>query len=76
MWENAQRVADSEVEELRKAKRTDEASHFEAAMQQALARDCIVRVIWMGDADIDVMIKEPVGNLLAPQSSHDRRRAC
>ncbi len=32
-------------------------------MSQALARDCIVRVQWNGDADIDVMIKEPAGTI-------------
>jgi hypothetical protein len=63
IWEDAARVAESELIELREQKRNDEAKHFEANLNQAMARDCIVRVIWNGDADIDVMIKEPAGTI-------------
>ena len=63
MWDDALRVATAKLKALRKQQRNDEANHFEAAMNLALARDIIVRVQWTGDADIDVMIKEPAGTI-------------
>ena len=38
-------------------------------MNQALVRDCVVRVQWNGDADIDVMIKEPAGTICSLRNS-------
>ncbi len=60
-WDEAMRVAKAKLAALRDSKRNEEADHFEAAINEALFRDCVVRVQWTGDADIDVMVKEPGG---------------
>ena len=44
-------------------KRNEEANRFEATLDQAIARDCVVKVQWTGDADVDVMVKEPAGTV-------------
>ena len=58
----AYRVAKATLENLKK---TDDAraSQFEKTLQQALARDCVVRVTWTGDADVDILIEEPSGSV-------------
>jgi hypothetical protein len=61
IWEEALRVAKAAISNLRKQKRDQEANHFEAAVNQAVARDCVVTAEWTGDAEIDVMVKEPAG---------------
>lgn len=63
IWDDARRVAQAKLQSLRDNKRNEEADRFEAAINQALVRDCIVRVQWTGDADIDVMVKEPGGTI-------------
>ena len=63
MWDDAYRVAQAKLKTLRDNKRNEEADRFQAAIDQALVRDCIVRVQWTGDADIDVMVKEPGGTI-------------
>ena len=63
MWDDAYRVAQAKLKALRDNKRNEEADHFQAAIDQALVRDCMVRVQWTGDADIDVMVKEPGGTI-------------
>ena len=57
------RVAQATLKDLRDHKRNEEADHFEAALDQAMARDCVVKVQWTGDADIDLMVKEPAGTV-------------
>ena len=32
-------------------------------MNQALVRDCVVKVTWTGDADVDVLVEEPSGTI-------------
>ena len=56
-------MAKATLKDLRDHKRNEEADHFEAILDQAMARDCVVKVIWTGDADIDVMVKEPAGTV-------------
>ncbi len=63
MWDEALRVAEAKLNDLRDSKRTDEANRFQAVLDTALIRDCVVRVQWTGDADIDVMVKEPGGTI-------------
>jgi hypothetical protein len=63
IWATAMRVAQATLTNLRDHKRTEEADHFEAVIKQSLTRDCIVKVQWTGDADIDVMVKEPAGTV-------------
>jgi hypothetical protein len=63
IWDDAMRVAQATLADLRSHKRNEEADRFEAAVHQALARDCIVKVQWTGDADVDIMVKEPAGTV-------------
>ena len=63
LWDDAFRVAQATLTDLRDHKRNEEADHFEAVLNQALVRDCVVKVQWTGDADIDVMVKEPAGTV-------------
>ena len=63
LWDDAYRVAQATLDDLRDHKRNEEADHFEAILNQAMARDCVVKVQWTGDADIDVMVKEPAGTV-------------
>lgn len=69
--DQAKRTAQATLLQLHEEKRTAEAKNFEAALNQALVRDCLVRVTWTGDADIDLMIEEPSGSVCsfrAPRS--------
>ncbi len=63
LWDDAMRVAQARLDELEKNNRKDDADHLIAVINQALVRDCVVRVRWTGDADIDVMVKEPAGTV-------------
>jgi hypothetical protein len=68
----ATRIAKATLVDLHNQKRTTEARQFETALNQALVRDCLVRVSWTGDADIDLMVEEPSGSICsfrAPRST-------
>lgn len=41
----------------------DEAEAFKRQVNQALKRDCVVRVTWTGKADIDLLVEEPNGSV-------------
>jgi hypothetical protein len=72
VWERGARVAKATLDRLEAEKRTDEARRFRAALDAAVARDCMVRVTWTGDADIDVAVQEPAGtfcSLRSPRTS-------
>jgi len=57
------RVAAATLAELRSVGKSAEAERFAAAIQQARQRDCVVKVTWTGDADIDLMVEEPGGTV-------------
>ncbi|MDX1964803.1 MAG: VWA domain-containing protein [Pirellulales bacterium] len=57
----AQRLAVSTLESLKKSGQTAAAEKFQADLHAALERDLIVRVSWTGDADIDLTVEEPAG---------------
>jgi hypothetical protein len=61
--QRARRAALGAVEELRAAGRTEDAAEFQAQLDVARQRDCIVKVTWTGDADVDVMVEEPGGTI-------------
>jgi hypothetical protein len=65
-------VAQATYQELQSADRMLEADAFERRMQAATLRDCIVRVSWTGDADIDLLVEEPSGTVC---SLENRRSA-
>ena len=60
--DKAVRIAQATLQELLE-KSPGEAESFRAAVQQAIARDCLVKVSWTGDADVDVMVEEPAGTV-------------
>jgi hypothetical protein len=63
LWGNAYRTAAATLEQLKKEKRTEEAQAFEAALNQAMVRDCVVVVSWTGEADVDLQVEEPAGTV-------------
>jgi hypothetical protein len=63
IWDEAYLAYQAKLKDLRDHKRNDEADHFQAAVRQAIARDCVVKVRWTGDAYIDIMVKEPAGTI-------------
>ena len=48
---------------LNKSKETMKAYAFEQELKQALLRDLVVRVVWTGEADIDIEVEEPTGTI-------------
>jgi hypothetical protein len=63
VFDKAVRVAKATLLELEGQQRADEARAFEEALNQALSRDCAVRVTWTGDADVDLVVEEPSGTI-------------
>jgi uncharacterized membrane protein YgcG len=59
----ARRVAESLLATMAKEKRKADADKFTAALNEALVRDCIVRVTWTGDADVDLVVEEPTATV-------------
>ena len=51
------------LKQLREDGQQEQASQFESVLNRALVRDCVVKVTWTGDADIDVMVEEPGGTI-------------
>jgi hypothetical protein len=70
-WERERRHIEREavnqaramILELEKDNQAELAKKFEADLQQAMARDCLVVVSWTGDADLDVSMEEPSGTI-------------
>ncbi|HTN77716.1 MAG TPA: hypothetical protein VL096_20805, partial [Pirellulaceae bacterium] len=70
--DEAKRIAQATLLRLGEENRAVEARQFEAALNQALVRDCMVRITWTGDADIDLLVEEPSGSICsfrAPRST-------
>ncbi len=63
--EQAKRAAAGAIVELKSANRTEEANQFQADLDKASIRDCIIKVTWTGDADVDLMVEEPSGAVCA-----------
>ncbi|HUE71967.1 MAG TPA: hypothetical protein VMP01_13860, partial [Pirellulaceae bacterium] len=61
--DNAYRIAKAQYETLLAENRQTEANALDAAVRQALSRDVVVRVIWTGDADVDLAVVEPNGTV-------------
>ncbi len=62
VWLNALRTAKALLDEL-KAQNPEEAQKYEQALNEAVARDCIIEVSWVGEADLDLLVEEPGGTL-------------
>ena len=56
-------VAKEVLDKLRAEKRTKEADEFQAALDEAVARDCVVIVTWTGEGDVDLLVEEPSGTV-------------
>ena len=61
--QKAQLAAKASYIRLNDAKETVKANAFEKEMKQARLRDLVVRVVWTGDADIDIAVEEPTGTI-------------
>ena len=62
MQEEAVRTAQSTLQDLLRTA-PEQAEAFRTAVQQAITRDCLVKISWTGDADVDVMVEEPAGTV-------------
>jgi hypothetical protein len=65
----AARLAKATIRELREQGRADEAMAFEEAMDAALVRDLEVEITWNGDADVDLLVEEPIGSVCSHGST-------
>ena len=63
VWEAGVGVAKEVLQRLKAENRVKEAETFEAELDQAVIRDCVVAVHWTGDADVDLMVEEPTGSV-------------
>lgn len=63
VWLNALRVSKALLDDLKAQNRTEEAKRYEAALDEAVARDCVIEVSWLGEADLDLIVEEPGGTL-------------
>ena len=59
----AQYAATAVKNSLKKAGNTEALAAFETKLQEAEERDCMIRVSWNGDADIDLEVVEPGGTV-------------
>jgi len=70
-WPNKERAvqdtalhaAGALLDQLKGAKKLKEAAAFESELKTALERDCLVKVTWNGDADVDLLVEEPSGTV-------------
>jgi tetratricopeptide (TPR) repeat protein len=62
--ERAFRIARATYDQLLADGRKSEAEAFDVAVRRAQERDCVVKITWTGDADIDLVVEEPAGTVL------------
>lgn len=61
--QSATRSAAAAIARLKSEGRLDEARQFQAELDRAKVRDCIVKVTWTGEADVDLLVEEPSGTI-------------
>jgi hypothetical protein len=61
--QTAMRVAKSILDQLQHDGNSTARQAYEQKLRDALVRDCIVRVTWTGDADVDLFVEEPGGTI-------------
>lgn len=59
----ARQVAKSVLDELKAKGETASHDQYYQELEQALARDVIIRATWSGDADVDLIVEEPGGTV-------------
>ncbi len=57
------RTAKATLMEMQRDGLSAEAAEFRQQLNQALVRDCRIDVQWTGDADIDILVQEPTGDI-------------
>ena len=70
VWERGQLASRAHLDSLR-ATNPEAAERYELQLNAAMVRDCVFIVTWVGDADIDLYVKEPTDSIcsvLAPQT--------
>jgi hypothetical protein len=69
IWKDAVHEAKAALAHLKADRRTaKEAQQYEKALDEAIARDCYVKVSWTGDADLDLFVEEPAGTVCSGQN--------
>ena len=63
IWKAGLFAAKDVLEKLRSSNRAAEADRFQAALDEAVQRDCVVIVSWTGEADVDLLVEEPSGSV-------------
>ena len=65
---NAIFLAEHTLKRLRKTGKRDEAAAYQRRLDEALVRDCLVRISWTGNADVDLLVEEPSGTICSLRS--------
>ena len=66
--DNARRQAIAVLADMKTAGNTSEAEEFAQELMQTMVRDCVVKVSWTGEADVDLVIEEPSGSVCSFQN--------
>jgi hypothetical protein len=61
--DTARHVAQATLEQLQQEDRQEELEIYRNELNAALVRDCVVRVSWTGNADVDLEVEEPSGTV-------------
>lgn len=56
-------AARAQMIKMARAKQKDELAKFQADLSNALYRDCVIKVTWTGNADVDILVEEPSGTI-------------
>jgi tetratricopeptide (TPR) repeat protein len=59
----ASRIAKATLQRLASEGKKAEHEAYLKQLQEAVVRDCVVKVSWTGDADVDVAVEEPSGTI-------------
>ena len=70
--QEARLLANATILRLEGEGRHEEALAFRQECENAIARDCIASVSWGGDADVDLLVKEPAGSVCSLRNRRTR----
>ncbi len=62
------RTAEAIKLDLQREGKLDELREFNKDLAQALYRDCVIKVTWTGDADLDLYVEEPGGTICSREN--------
>ena len=63
IWNRGSNLANGLIAKMRTENRNGEADEYEAALRNALQCDCVVRLEYTGDSEVDIAIKEPANTI-------------